>query len=82
LAALSLSGFLEGVIRGFKAGLLSQTQYQNLTQCDTLDDFKMQLCMSLSSQSRFPQSICASLHWLIKLIIYTRPTNFLFFPAF
>ncbi|PLW05477.1 hypothetical protein PCANC_08123 [Puccinia coronata f. sp. avenae] len=39
----SNSGFLEGVIRGFKAGLLSQTQYQNLTQCDTLDDFKMQL---------------------------------------
>ncbi|KAG0149222.1 hypothetical protein CROQUDRAFT_669304 [Cronartium quercuum f. sp. fusiforme G11] len=39
----SHTGFLEGVIRGFKAGLLTQNHYQNLTQCDTLDDFKMQL---------------------------------------
>ncbi|KAH9812847.1 V0 complex, c/d subunit of ATPase [Melampsora americana] len=39
----SHSGFLEGIIRGFKAGLLTQTHYQNLTQCDSLDDFKMQL---------------------------------------
>lgn len=37
-------GFLEGIIRGFKAGLLTQNIYQNLTQCDTLDDFKMQIC--------------------------------------
>lgn len=29
--------------RGYKAGLLSQGQYTNLTQCETLDDFKLQL---------------------------------------
>jgi len=33
----SHSGYLEGVIRGFKAGLLSHAQYSNLTQCETLD---------------------------------------------
>lgn len=39
----SHSGYLEGVLRGFKAGLLTQAQYSNLTQCESLDDFKMQL---------------------------------------
>ncbi|GAA5830431.1 hypothetical protein JCM3766R1_002716 [Sporobolomyces carnicolor] len=39
----SHSGYLEGVVRGFKAGLLTQAQYSNLTQCETLDDFRMQL---------------------------------------
>lgn len=33
----SHAGYLEGVIRGFKAGLLSQAQYSNLTQCESLD---------------------------------------------
>ncbi|KAI5478007.1 V-type H+-transporting ATPase subunit AC39, partial [Pseudohyphozyma bogoriensis] len=36
-------GYLEGVLRGFKAGLITQSQYSNLTQCESLDDFKMQL---------------------------------------
>jgi hypothetical protein len=31
------SGFLEGIVRGYKAGLLTQAQYANLTQCETLD---------------------------------------------
>jgi len=31
------------VVRGYKAGLLTQNNYQNLTQCETLDDFKLQL---------------------------------------
>ncbi|KDQ62295.1 hypothetical protein JAAARDRAFT_66057 [Jaapia argillacea MUCL 33604] len=37
------SGFLEGIVRGYKAGILTQNQYSNLTQCETLDDFRMQL---------------------------------------
>ncbi|CAE6468678.1 unnamed protein product [Rhizoctonia solani] len=36
-------GFLEGVLRGYKAGLLTQSHYANLTQCETLEDFRMQL---------------------------------------
>jgi V-type H+-transporting ATPase subunit d len=30
-------GYLEGVARGFKGGLLTASQYANLTQCETLD---------------------------------------------
>ncbi|EGN92147.1 hypothetical protein SERLA73DRAFT_191592 [Serpula lacrymans var. lacrymans S7.3] len=37
------SGFLEGIVRGYKAGILSQSQYASLTQCDTLEDFRTQL---------------------------------------
>lgn len=37
------SGFLEGILRGFKQGLLTSAQYLNLTQCETLDDLKLQL---------------------------------------
>ncbi|XP_055007267.1 V-type proton ATPase subunit d 1-like isoform X2 [Boleophthalmus pectinirostris] len=36
-------GYLEGLVRGMKAGILSQTDYQNLAQCDTLEDLKLQL---------------------------------------
>jgi V-type H+-transporting ATPase subunit d len=37
------SGYLEGVVRGYKAGILTQLNYANLTQCETLEDFRMQL---------------------------------------
>ncbi|CCE61836.1 hypothetical protein TPHA_0B01620 [Tetrapisispora phaffii CBS 4417] len=37
------NGFIEGVVRGYRNGLLTSNQYLNLTQCDTLDDFKLQL---------------------------------------
>ncbi|KAA1469999.1 ATPase V0 complex subunit D [Dentipellis sp. KUC8613] len=37
------SGFLEGIIRGYKAGLLTQSHYTNLTQCENLEDFRTQL---------------------------------------
>lgn len=36
-------GYLEGVVRGYKSGLLGGSQYVNLTQCDNLDDLKLQL---------------------------------------
>ncbi|KAG8821504.1 H(+)-transporting V0 sector ATPase subunit d [Serendipita sp. 401] len=37
------AGYLEGILRGYKAGLLTQAQYTTLTQCETLEDFRMQL---------------------------------------
>ncbi|AMD22086.1 HGL254Cp [Eremothecium sinecaudum] len=40
------NGFIEGVVRGFRNGLLTSNQYINLTQCDTLDDLKLQLSSS------------------------------------
>ncbi|KXN81774.1 V-type proton ATPase subunit d, partial [Leucoagaricus sp. SymC.cos] len=37
------TGFLEGIIRGYRSGILTQNQYANLTQCETLEDFRTQL---------------------------------------
>lgn len=32
-------GYLEALIRGFKTGLLTTTDYANLVQCETLEGF-------------------------------------------
>ncbi|KIO06172.1 hypothetical protein M404DRAFT_24921 [Pisolithus tinctorius Marx 270] len=37
------NGFLEGIVRGYKAGILTQNHYASLTQCETLEDLKTQL---------------------------------------
>lgn len=36
-------GYVEGVVRGYRNGLLVGNQYLNLTQCDNLEDLKLQL---------------------------------------
>lgn len=36
-------GYTEGLVRGYRASLLTSQQYASLTQCETLDDLKMQL---------------------------------------
>eukprot|EP00835_Amoeboradix_gromovi_P005125 NODE_453_length_8264_cov_0.316105.p3 type:complete len:341 gc:universal NODE_453_length_8264_cov_0.316105:4894-3872(-) len=35
--------YLDGIVRGYRSGLLSNSAYNNLCQCETLDDIKMQL---------------------------------------
>ena len=35
--------FAEAVVRGHKSGLLSTSDYNNLSQCETLDDVKLHL---------------------------------------
>ncbi|KAF8133657.1 ATPase V0 complex subunit D [Boletus edulis] len=37
------NGFLEGIVRGYKAGILNQGHYASLTQCESLEDLKTQL---------------------------------------
>jgi len=37
------NGFLEGIVRGYKSGTLTQAHYASLIQCETLEDFKTQL---------------------------------------
>ncbi|XP_002126185.2 V-type proton ATPase subunit d-like [Ciona intestinalis] len=37
------SGYLEGLVRGFKNGILNKEDYRHLTQCDTLEDLKLHL---------------------------------------
>ncbi|KRY56315.1 V-type proton ATPase subunit d 1 [Trichinella britovi] len=36
-------GYLEGLVRGFRGGILSPSDYTNLVQCDTLEDLKLHL---------------------------------------
>jgi len=36
-------GYLEGYLRGYRAGILTDADYVNLRQCETIDDMKMHL---------------------------------------
>jgi len=36
-------GYLEALIRGFRSGILTQADYSNLIQCETLEDMKLHL---------------------------------------
>ncbi|EDV29793.1 expressed hypothetical protein [Trichoplax adhaerens] len=36
-------GYLEGLCRGFRSGILTQGDYLNLVQCETLEDLKLHL---------------------------------------
>ena len=36
-------GYLEGMLRGYRAGVLASSDYANLCQCETIDDMKMHL---------------------------------------
>jgi len=40
------NGYLEGLVRGFKAGILRQADYLNLIQCETLEG-KAEWCQSV-----------------------------------
>lgn len=37
------NGYLEGLVRGFKSGILKNSDYVNLVQCETLEDLKLHL---------------------------------------
>jgi len=36
-------GFLEALVRGYRSGILSQSDYASLTQCETLEDMRLHL---------------------------------------
>jgi len=36
-------GFTESLVRGLRSGFLKDSDYHHLTQCETLDDMKMNL---------------------------------------
>lgn len=40
-------GYLEALVRGFKSGLLSRVDYDNLAQCDTLEGLSFFLILYL-----------------------------------
>ncbi|GAB7326777.1 hypothetical protein MBLNU13_g10721t1 [Cladosporium sp. NU13] len=37
------AGYIEGIVRGYRNNLLTGQNYGNLTQCETIDDVKLQL---------------------------------------
>ena len=37
----SKHGYLEAILRGFRSGFLNDSEYRQLTQCETLEDFKL-----------------------------------------
>ncbi|KAK8190598.1 V0 complex, c/d subunit of ATPase [Phyllosticta capitalensis] len=37
------NGYIEGIVRGYRNALLTGQNYGNLTQCETIDDVKLQL---------------------------------------
>jgi len=39
-------GFTEAVVRGYRSGILSQSDYSNLGQCDGLEDMRMHLAVT------------------------------------
>ncbi|KAF3196419.1 H(+)-transporting V0 sector ATPase subunit d [Orbilia oligospora] len=59
------SGYVEGIVRGYRNSLLTSSNYSNLTQCETLEDLKLQLTPSYGEQlanvaSPFPTSTIAA----------------------
>lgn len=38
-------GYLEGLCRGFKCGVLKQSDYLNLVQCETLEGINIKFCL-------------------------------------
>ncbi|EPX72655.1 V-type ATPase V0 subunit D [Schizosaccharomyces octosporus yFS286] len=59
------SGYIEALVRGFKSALLSEHTYGNLSQCESLDDLRLQLSSTdyggfLANQQKLTSSIIAS----------------------
>lgn len=59
-------GYLEGLCRGFKCGILKQSDYLNLVQCETLEGLYENIFLSFRSLSTFismfPLSIVKQMH--------------------
>jgi len=37
----SRHGYLEALVRGFRSGFMGEPEYRQLSQCETLEDFKL-----------------------------------------
>lgn len=50
----------EAIVRGQKSGLLTIPDYNNLTQCEALDDIKLNLVGTLAAHAVAAQQPCAA----------------------
>ena len=56
------NGYLEGIVRGFRGGILSRAEYLNLVQCETLEGWFIHHSFCLSCMaSLIPSSVCTRL---------------------
>ena len=55
-------GYLEAIVRGHRAGLLTASDYNNLCQCENLDDIKMHL--SATEYGSYLQNGAFSFNWV------------------
>lgn len=53
-------GFLDGVVRGHRSGLLTSADYNNLAQCESLDDIKLNL--TATDYGPYIQNLPSPLH--------------------
>lgn len=73
------NGYLEGLVRGFKSGILTRTDYLNLIQCETLEGSKSTilnygnalLTLQCMNNRPFPFTRIRPLYWVKPLGTYT-----------
>jgi hypothetical protein len=65
------NGYLEGLCRGFKNGILRQADYLNLVQCETLEDLKLHLQVHchIGSYCTSVDQCCGSMTFRIRIRI-------------
>jgi hypothetical protein len=56
------NGFLEGIVRGVKNSLLTQSQYHNLTQCENLEGTRAHLAPACA-HLRLPHAALVDRLW-------------------
>ena len=66
------NGYLEGLCRGFKNGVLKQTDYLNLVQCETLDGMYWQNSISIG----FPFNCFFLFSFEIDLKLHLQSTDY------
>ena len=52
-------GYLEGLLRGFRGGVLTSADYANLCQCESIDDMKVRA--AANHQGTPPLCLCLRL---------------------
>ncbi|EHK99750.1 putative V-type proton ATPase subunit d [Glarea lozoyensis 74030] len=47
------NGYIEGIVRGYRNGLLTSNNYNNLVQCETIDEFRYVRANAVGSLAKF-----------------------------
>lgn len=69
---LTFHSYIEGIVRGYRNGLLTQTNYTNLTQCETIDGIPISICMLYVANTIRSQASTRSSIWRLPCISSTQ----------